>query len=161
MLTVGRDDQAADLDGWVTLTNGSGTAFRDAKLQFVAGDLNRVQRAARREMMDMVAEAKSLPASMVQESFSEYHLYTLGRRTTIANQETKQLALLNSTGVPVEKRYIVDGQSFLFATATGTAPARRSRTTSRCPTASATMHERSGPRRAQYMPAGVIRVYRR
>jgi hypothetical protein len=114
VLTVGRDDQAADLDGWVTLTNGSGTAFRDAKLQFVAGDLNRVQPAARREMMDMVAEAKSLPASMVQESFSEYHLYTLGRRTTIANQETKQLALLNGTGVPVEKRYIVDGQSFYY-----------------------------------------------
>ena len=52
--------------------------------------------------------------SMVQEAFSEYHLYTLGRRTTIANQETKQLALLNGTGVPVEKRYVVDGQSFYY-----------------------------------------------
>ena len=49
MLTVGRDDKTADLDGWVTLTNGSGTAFRDAKLQFVAGDLNRVAPAARKK----------------------------------------------------------------------------------------------------------------
>src|SRR5687767_1353291 len=43
VLTVGRDDKAADVDGWVTLTNGSGTALRNAKLQFVAGDLNRVR----------------------------------------------------------------------------------------------------------------------
>ena len=43
VLTVGRDDKAADLDGWVTLTNGSGTAFNNARLQLVAGDLNRVR----------------------------------------------------------------------------------------------------------------------
>ncbi len=114
VLTVGRDDASADLDGWVTLTNQSGTAFRDARLQFVAGDLNRVQPAARKMAMDMIAEAKAMPASMAQEAFSEYHLYTLGRRTTIANQETKQLALLNGTGVPVEKRYVVDGQAFYY-----------------------------------------------
>src|SRR5436309_3195373 len=43
VLTVGREDKAADLDGWVTLINNSGTAFRNARLQLVAGDLNRIQ----------------------------------------------------------------------------------------------------------------------
>ena len=43
VLTVARDDKAGDIDGWVTLTNGSGTAFRNAKLQLVAGELNRVR----------------------------------------------------------------------------------------------------------------------
>src|SRR5678815_4126140 len=43
VLTVARDDRAADLNGWVTLTNNSGTAFRNTKLQLVAGDLNRVR----------------------------------------------------------------------------------------------------------------------
>jgi hypothetical protein len=38
----------------------------------------------------------------------------MGRRTTIANNETKQLSLLSGTGVPVEKRYIVDGQAFYY-----------------------------------------------
>ena len=57
VLTVGRDDKAADLDGWVTLTNGSGTAFHDAKLQLVAGDLNRVQPAARKQVLEMVADS--------------------------------------------------------------------------------------------------------
>jgi hypothetical protein len=114
VLTVGRDDVSADLDGWVTLTNGSGTAFRDAKLQFVAGDLNRVQPAARKQALEMMADAKLAAVGMTQEAFSEYHLYTMGRRTTIANNETKQLSLLSGTGVPVEKRYIVDGQSFYY-----------------------------------------------
>jgi hypothetical protein len=114
VLTVGRDDASADLDGWVTLTNRSGTAFRDAKVQFVAGDLNRVEPAARKQALEMMADARPATAQMTQEAFSEYHLYTLGRRTTVANQETKQLALLSGTGVPVEKRYIVDGQSFYY-----------------------------------------------
>src|SRR5215468_8711417 len=46
VLTVGREDKAADLEGWVTLSNNSGTAFHNARLQLVAGDLNRVQPAA-------------------------------------------------------------------------------------------------------------------
>ena len=46
VLTVARDDKAADLDGWVTVRNGSGTSFRNASLQFVAGDLNRVRQVA-------------------------------------------------------------------------------------------------------------------
>src|SRR5687767_2668260 len=64
VLTVGRDDKAADLDGWVTLNNGSGTGFKNAKLQLVAGDLNRVkQMLARRESRDAAA-----PAQMAAEA---------------------------------------------------------------------------------------------
>jgi hypothetical protein len=42
VLTVARDDKTADLDGWVTVKNGSGTSFRNATLQLVRGELNRV-----------------------------------------------------------------------------------------------------------------------
>ena len=114
VLTVGRDDRTADLDGWVTLTNRSGTGFRDTKLQLVAGQLNRVQPGVQKRAMDvMMARAEAAPA-MVQEAFSEYHLYTLGRRTTVANNETKQLSLLSGTGVQVEKRYEVNGQAYYY-----------------------------------------------
>ena len=118
VLTVARDDKAADLDGWVTLTNGSGTSFRNAKLQLVAGELNRVRQVFAREM-DMAAKsaAAASPAPMAQESFSDYHLYTLGRKTTINNAETKQVSMLNGTGVPVRKRYIVEGQSYYYRNA--------------------------------------------
>ena len=115
VLTVSRDDKAADLDGWVTLANGSGTSFRNTRLQLVAGDLNRV-----REVMSKVQafSARNAPAAadavMAQESFSDYHLYTLGRKTTINNNETKQVSMLTGTGVPVRKRYLVEGQAVYY-----------------------------------------------
>jgi len=116
VLTVGRDDKLADIDGWVTLTNGSGTAFRNAKLQLVAGELNRV----RREMADLMSVSEdrqarvAAAAPMAQEAFSEYHLYTLARKTSINNNETKQVSMLAGTGFPVNKRYVVNGQSFYY-----------------------------------------------
>jgi hypothetical protein len=114
VLNVGRDDKAADLDGWVTLTNGSGTAFPNARLQLVAGDLNRVRQAiGRMAMQERAADAAASPR-MEQEAFSEYHLYTVGRKTTINNNETKQVSLLGGTGVPVRKRYVVEGQNFYY-----------------------------------------------
>jgi hypothetical protein len=115
VLTVARDDKAADLDGWVTVTNGSGTSFRNAKLQLVAGDLNRVRQVLRDALEEVSSQKRAAAApSMAQEAFSDYHLYTLGRRTTINNAETKQVSMLAGTGVPINKRYIVEGQAFYY-----------------------------------------------
>lgn len=116
VLTVGRDDRAADLDGWVTLVNNSGTAFHNARLQLVAGDLNRIREEYRRDAnmaYEVAAKAAASP-QFAQENFSEYHLYTLGRRTSVEDKETKQISLLNSSGVPVEKIFVVSGQSFYY-----------------------------------------------
>jgi hypothetical protein len=115
VLTVGRDDRTADLDGWVTLTNGSGTGFTNASLQLVAGDLNRVRQVLGRVMEDRMELSRAAAApQMNQEAFSEYHLYSVGRRTTINNNETKQISMLTGTGVPVRKRYVVNGQAFYY-----------------------------------------------
>jgi hypothetical protein len=118
VLTVGRDDKAADLDGWVTLVNNSGTAFHNAKLQLVAGDLNRVPQGgvvngvvAREAML-----AKAAP-QFQQENFSEYHLYSLARRTSVEDKETKQISLLEGSGIPVEKLFVVDGKNFYYRNA--------------------------------------------
>jgi hypothetical protein len=116
VLTVARDDKAADLDGWVTLANNSGTAFHNARLQLVAGDLNRLPENGLREMQDArMAKAMAAPAPQFQqENFSEYHLYTLGRRTSVEDKETKQISLLQGSGVPVEKIFVVNGQNFYY-----------------------------------------------
>jgi hypothetical protein len=115
VLTVARDDKTAGVDGWVTLSNNSGTAFRNAKLQLVAGDLNRVRQVlGRMAAEDMVQKRAASAAPMSQEAFSDYHLYTLERKTTINNNQTKQVSMLNGTGVPVQKRYVVEGQSFYY-----------------------------------------------
>ena len=59
-------------------------------------------------------DARRRSRQFQQENFSEYHLYTLGRRTSIENQETKQISLLQGSAVPVEKIFIVNGQNFYY-----------------------------------------------
>ncbi len=119
VLTVGRDDKAADLDGWVTLINNSGTAFHNAKLQLVAGDLNRLPATEQYRTMNALATAPQAKASgsFVQENFSEYHLYSLGRRTSVEDKESKQISLLEGSGVPVQKLFVVNGQNFYYRNA--------------------------------------------
>ena len=115
VLRVARDDKAGDLDGWVTVRNGSGTAFQNASLQLVAGDLNRVKQALGRASMDTMSELAAPAAQrMAQEAFSDYHLYTLDRKTSINNNETKQVSMLSATSFPVAKRYVVSGQHFYY-----------------------------------------------
>ncbi len=115
VLTVARDDKNADLDGWVTVVNNSGTAFRNARLQLVAGELNRVQPPAPMPAMErQMAMNKAAAPQFQQEAFSEYHLYSLGRKTSVEDKETKQISLLQGSGVPVEKIFVVNGQSYYY-----------------------------------------------
>ncbi|MGB9467522.1 MAG: DUF4139 domain-containing protein, partial [Candidatus Acidiferrum sp.] len=116
VLTVARDDKAADLDGWVTLVNNSGTAFHNARLQLVAGDLNRIPESRMRADIarEMVMNKAAAAPQFQQENFSEYHLYTLGRRTSVEDKETKQISLLQGSGVPVEKIFVVNGQNYYY-----------------------------------------------
>ena len=116
VLTVGADQKSADLNGWVTIANNSGTAYRNALLQLVAGELHRVVGRGGRDIMEMKAlraEAAAAPA-FAREAISEYHLYTLERRTTLQNSETKQISLLAAPGVQVDKHFIVDGQNYYY-----------------------------------------------
>jgi hypothetical protein len=121
VLTVARDEKNADLDGWVTLTNGSGVAYQNAKLQLVAGEIHEVTPAAvPKALRAAVMAADSVAQQQFQqEAFSEYHLYTLGRRTSIQNNESKQISLLSASSVPVEKSLRVEGQSYYYRNSQG------------------------------------------
>jgi len=111
----GSDDRI-DLNGWVTLTNQSGAAYPNAKLQLVAGDLNRVRdpQPAPRAMMAMAAKVEDA-AEMQQESLFEYHLYTLQRPTTLRENQTKQVALMSASQVPVQKEYLLAGANYYYS----------------------------------------------
>jgi len=114
VLTVGRDEKAADLDGWVTLSNSSGVAYNNAKLQLVAGEIHRTAQPVPQMAMEAMARKEAAASQFQQEGFSEYHLYTLGRRTSIQNNESKQISLLNASGVTVEKYLSVEGQAYYY-----------------------------------------------
>jgi len=99
----------ADFRGWVTLTNNSGKTFNEARLKLIAGDVQRAPQGrgfggggAGMARNEMKADAFS------QESLFEYHMYTLQRPASIRNKEQKQVSLLETTGVPYEKKLIVD-----------------------------------------------------
>jgi len=116
VLNVGRDEKTADLDGWVTLVNNSGAAYDNAKLQLVAGEVHRTQQqfVAEREALVKSMAAPAAAPQFQQEGFSEYHLYTLQRGTSIQNNESKQISLLNGTNIPVEKYLAVEGQQYYY-----------------------------------------------
>ncbi len=103
-----KDDKNLRLSGWVSLDNRSGKTYNDAKLKLVAGDINRVQqRPLAKGMDDRVMMAESAPG-FEEKAFFEYHLYTLGRPTTIANNETKQVSLFDPASTPITKIYRYD-----------------------------------------------------
>ncbi|MDX2085725.1 MAG: hypothetical protein SFZ03_10105 [Candidatus Melainabacteria bacterium] len=106
--TVDGPEQHLDLTAWVTVDNQSGAAYENANLKLVAGDVRRVNPPAAPSMDYAMAEAKSLGARAAQfqeESFFEYHLYSLAHPTTLRNRETKQIQLVQAQSVPVTKRY--------------------------------------------------------
>ncbi len=110
------DDDRLDLNGWVTLTNQSGASYPNAKLQLVAGDLNRVRDAQPMpRTMKAMAERVADAADMQQESLFEYHLYTLQRPTTLAENQTKQVALMAAGRVPVRKEFLLEGANHYYS----------------------------------------------
>jgi hypothetical protein len=109
-------DDHLDINGWVTLTNRSGAAYPNAKLQLVAGDINLVQEElGRGRPLPIMAKAGAAEAEMSQEALFEYHLYTMERPTTIADNQTKQVALMSATSVPVKKELLFQGQNYYYS----------------------------------------------
>jgi len=111
------DDRIMDLKGWVTLDNRSGASYRSARLKLVAGDVNRVLNDHRaRDAVRMLKEAaaKSAASPFSEQSFFEYHLYSLQRPTSIKNNQTKQISLLSANQVPVTKRFLYYGAQHYY-----------------------------------------------
>ena len=118
VLTVAADQKAADLNGWVTVVNQSGTAFRNAQLQLVAGEVHRVAPSEGPPVGGRIMAMKARAGLQFgEEAISEYHLYTLDRRTSIRNNETKQISLLSSSGIQIDKVLEVDGQQYYYRSA--------------------------------------------
>jgi hypothetical protein len=113
---LGADDTKADLSGWVSIDNKSGATYKNATLKLVAGDVHRVQPKVVYQRAMAMAEAADAAASsqFQEEGFFEYHLYTLERPATVKSNQTKQMALLAATNIPVVKRLTLQGQPTYF-----------------------------------------------
>lgn len=117
------DDSKMDLSGWVTIDNQSGATYENASLKLVAGDVHRAEPefapAAIGEMMAVRGMAKE--EQFREESFFEYHLYTLERAATVKDRQTKQISLLSAEDAKVKKTFVVQPQyAYWFARADAT-----------------------------------------
>jgi hypothetical protein len=113
---VSPKEDRMDLSGLVTLTNTTGTTFRDAHVQLVAGNVNVAQEPTQMEMRKFAAIAAPTPP-IRQENYFEYHLYTLPEPTTVANAQTKQVALLSAHNVPIRKTLELRGSEQYYSNA--------------------------------------------
>lgn len=116
--TLSPDEKMLDLTGWVTLNNRSGGTYNNAKLKLMAGDLNLVTPASPTMKTNYAREAMLTDAAGEQfkeQSFFEYHLYTLQRPATLLNNEIKQIELLSASRVPIKKLYYYDGAKKRYA----------------------------------------------
>lgn len=110
-----KDDSEIDLTAWVTLENRSGASYRNAVLKVVAGDVKRVYLARAPVAQELrFNAARADPSRMKEESFFEYHLYSLERRTDLANNETKQVSLLSRDNISVSKRLSIESVSQVY-----------------------------------------------
>ncbi len=115
VLLVNADDTKGDLQGWVTLTNASGATFEDARLQLVAGNVNRVSEERNFALAGAMLRKEADSVSQFQEQgFFEYHMYTLQRPATIRDNETKQVSLLEAAGFDVKKEFVLNGQRYYY-----------------------------------------------
>jgi hypothetical protein len=116
VVTLNEKDDKADLSGWVTIDNKSGTIYKNAKLKLVAGDVNRVKDEYEyRDKMLRVAEAASKAAPQFEEKeFFEYHIYTLQRPSTIKDNQTKQISLVTADTIPVKKELLFYGAQYYY-----------------------------------------------
>ncbi|WP_243304088.1 DUF4139 domain-containing protein [Geothrix oryzisoli] len=151
------DEKTLDLSGWVTLTNQSGAAYPNATLQLVAGDVNRAQQRPERvyEMAGMAAKAAPAAPRMAEESLFEYHLYTLDRPTTLAVNQTKQVALLSASAVPVRKEYLLQGQPYYYSGSYGDLGDKQK------VAVFVAFDNKESSRLGMPLPKGIIRVYKR
>ena len=108
-------DEHADVHGWVTIHNQSGTDFPQARIKLMAGDVAKLQPENRRYvpqamMMDGANIGGGLP-HVTQNPFDDFHLYDLNRTVALHDGETKQLQFLDAADVTVRRNYLYDGAS--------------------------------------------------
>src|SRR3989338_288301 len=101
VLVVDSKDALGDLSGWVTIDNKSGATYNNAKLKLVAGEVQRAQEEMLFQRADMMRKGMMAAAApgFVEQGFFEYHIYDLQRPTTIKDKQTKQISLLEASGV--------------------------------------------------------------
>jgi len=105
-------EEKADLTGWVTIRNQSGTDFPAARIKLMAGDVAKIQPGNNPQARDMVvmgAFTNGASGQVTQKPFDDFHLYDLNRTVSLKDRETKQVQFIEAGGINLERTYVYDG----------------------------------------------------
>ncbi len=109
VVVIDKEDKNIDLSGWVTIDNKSGTTYKDAGLKLIAGEVHRAEEEPTMRFANaLMLEQKAAVPQFEEKAFFEYHMYTLQRKATLKDNQTKQITLLTANNVPVNKLFIYD-----------------------------------------------------
>jgi hypothetical protein len=106
-----------DVGAWVTIVNQSGASYADARLKLIAGDVQRAQTRMPAPQPAALAARMAVDKAegFAEKAFFEYHLYTLGRKTSLPDNSTKQIELFpTAPGVGCQKNLVYYGQGMAF-----------------------------------------------
>lgn len=148
------DDTKTDLTSWVTLDNQSGATYKNAALKLIAGDVHRVQSPRPRVMMKAMGNIGGMPQQFGEQSFAEYHLYSLKGKTDVNQNETKQLSLFNAGNVPTKKSFVFDQEAPGYANDWNKGDSQKVKTMLE-------MQNTEANQLGIAMPKGKVRVYKR
>lgn len=117
------NEDTLNLNTWISLNNDTGVDFSNAKIQVIAGDVNQSAPAyvnvvrpmlARSAKMEMAMDsAAGVSASVPANRFADYYTYSLPEKTTLKNNQSKQIKLLNLDNVKYEKEYVFNSPLYL------------------------------------------------
>jgi len=151
------DEKAGEtsLQGWITLTNNSGTGFENARIQLIAGDINIVNNE--QQWWQRYNNSRAVPGarraagteSTDRARLADYYVYPIAQPTTLANNQTKQVSFLSAGRVRATKAYEQSFYSFSSLEEPVSAEVRVRFENSRA----AGLGEQ--------LPSGVVRVYAR
>ncbi|MEC5425889.1 DUF4139 domain-containing protein [Virgibacillus sp. C22-A2] len=103
---INLNEKTFDLAGWVLLTNNSGTSFENARLKLIAGEVNKITNIqpifSRQILEDRNIYSEN---NFMEKSFNDFHLYSLQGKTTLKNQQEKQISLLDATTINYQRYY--------------------------------------------------------
>ena len=107
-------NEKADVHGWVTIHNQSGTEFPRARVKLMAGDVAKIQQAGEYgKAMDRIVMAASAGPiggpQVTQKTFDDFHLYDLNRTVSLRESETKQVQFIDAANVSMHRTYSFDG----------------------------------------------------
>lgn len=108
------DDASADISGWVTIDNKSGASYKNAHLKLIAGEINIVKERTEDRAAYLMAMTPVKTQQFKEKEFFEYHIYNLQRSSTIKNNQTKQINLLEANGIKTQKELMLYGSKSYF-----------------------------------------------